>query len=174
MRYILPLLVVAAMFIFFENFSSLIFYFLPLILIMLLPKRKGYTDTRRIVPPKNLNNMDGFTFEHYVAQIFRDLGYKAEVTQESGDFGADVILTKEREKICVQCKRYKGLVGIAAVQEVLGSINYYNANRGCVVTNSRFTEAAVKLAKANHIELIDGNKLEKLIKKGKNRNIYKA
>lgn len=166
-RYILPLMVIAALMIFLEDATTLIIYLSPLILMMLLPKRKSKGRKRAIHAPSDLNEMDGIEFEHYVAQIFERLGYEAEVTKESGDFGADILLTREHERICVQCKRYKSLVGLSSVQEVLGSLRYYNAARGIVVTNSSFTDAAKELAKVNNIELIDGARLEKLIKSGK-------
>ena len=52
-----------------------------------------------------------------------------------------------------------------AIQEVVGSIKYYNCEKGMVVTTSTFTSSALELAKANNIELIDGEKLEDLIRK---------
>ena len=40
----------------------------------------------------------------------------------------------------------------------------YKADKGIVVTNSTFTNSAIKLAKANNIELVDGKKIEKFKK----------
>lgn len=114
--------------------------------------------------PTNLNTMDGFAFERFVARLYERLGYKTIVTPESGDFGADVLLFKGDETVCIQCKRYKQPVGITAVQEVIGSLGYYKATRGMVVTNSTYTYAAIQLARANHIELVDGIKLSELIR----------
>ncbi len=52
-------------------------------------------------------------------------------------------------------------VGIAAVQEVVGSIAYYKADRAMVVTNSNFTKSARDLAKRNEVELWEEKKCRK-------------
>ena len=44
-------------------------------------------------------------------------------------------------------------MGIAAVQEAVGSIAYYDADRAMVVTNSGFTQSARNLARQNDVEL---------------------
>lgn len=113
---------------------------------------------------KAVDTMEGLDFETFVTNLYEKLGYKAVTTVASGDFGADVVIEKGKERACIQCKRYKDVVGIKAVQEVIGSLKYYKANRGIVVTNSTYTDAAMALAKANDIELIDREKLIKMIK----------
>ena len=52
-------------------------------------------------------------------------------------------------------------VGIAAVQEVVGSIAYYKADRAMVVTNSNFTKSARDLAKRNEVELWGRKEMQK-------------
>ncbi|TBX57954.1 restriction endonuclease [Bacillus mycoides] len=49
------------------------------------------------------------------------------MTKGSGDFGADLILKNNSEKIIVQAKRYKNKVGIQSAQEVIGAKRYYDA-----------------------------------------------
>ena len=107
---------------------------------------------------------DGYNFEKYVAKLYRKLGYRVEVTKKSGDQGADVIAYKDNLKYVIQAKFYNNPVGNKAVQEVVGAIGMYNADKGIVVTNSTFTKSAIELAKANNIELIDSNKIEILKK----------
>ncbi len=109
-------------------------------------------------------NMDGVEFENCCIEHFRKLGYQASPTATSGDYGADIVLKKGGIKTVVQCKRYKGKVGVAAVQEVIGAKGYYKADNAMVVTNSYFTPNAVELAKANNVELWDRNKLVKAFK----------
>ena len=105
----------------------------------------------------DVDRMSGPEFERWLATLFRELGWRVETTKASGDYGADLILTDARSRIAVQAKRYGpgSSVGISAVQEVLGAVRYYNAHRGMVVTNSTYTEAAAKLAKASGVELWD-------------------
>ncbi|MBY0120924.1 restriction endonuclease [Bacillus sp. S/N-304-OC-R1] len=110
-----------------------------------------------------IDKMDGIQFEHYLKELFINQGYKVEVTSASGDFGADLILKKDNNKIVVQAKRFSKSVGVKAIQEVKASQNYYNANESWVVTNNYFTSPAEKLALSNNVKLIDREELIKLI-----------
>lgn len=112
---------------------------------------------------KEIDKMDGIQFERYLSTLFKKLGYKVQVTRASGDFGADLVLIRENKKIIVQAKRYKSNVGIKAVQEIASAKLHYKATDAWVVTNSFFTNAAVKLAKSNHVHLINRNDLIELI-----------
>jgi len=114
--------------------------------------------------------MTGKEFEKFLGVHFRNLGYSVTLTQDSQDYGADLILYKERSKTVVQAKRSKNPVGIKAVQEVAGAVRHYSANKGIVITNNRFTENACKLAKSNKVELWDRKKLIDFISTAKNCN----
>lgn len=74
--------------------------------------------------------------------------------------GADVVAYKDNEKYVIQVKFYNNPVGNKAVQEVVGAIGMYTADKGIVVTNSTFTPSAVELAQANNVELVDGARIE--------------
>ncbi len=110
----------------------------------------------------NYNNIkNGYDFEKYVAKLYQKLGYEIEeVTRKSGDQGADVIVNKNGKKYVIQAKFYNSPVSNKAVQEVVAAIGMYKADKGIVVTNNRFTDSAIELAKANNIELVNGNKIE--------------
>jgi restriction system protein len=114
---------------------------------------------------KIIDHMKGTDFEIYVRDLYIKLGYKAKTTPIH-DFGADIIATKDNVKYCIQAKRYSTIykVGNKAVQEAFTSINFYNANQGIVITNSNFTNSAIKLADKNDIILIDRKQLQCLIK----------
>lgn len=112
-----------------------------------------------------IEKMSGLEFERYITQLYSSMGYMAYTTQASGDFGADVIAKKGKEKLCIQCKHYKGKVGIEAVQQAIGSVGYYKGTKAVVITNSSFTDAARKLAACNQTLLIDGPLLIKMINK---------
>lgn len=108
---------------------------------------------------------NGYEFEEYVANLYKKLGYTIEeVTKKSGDQGADVIAYKDNIKYVIQVKFYSSPVGNSAVQEVVASKCFYNANQAIVVTNNTFTKSAIELAQANKVELVDKDKLE-LMKK---------
>ncbi len=113
---------------------------------------------------KDVDTMSGTEFENFLLAHFEKLGYKGSTTQASNDFGADLVLKKDGEIIVIQAKRHKGKIGIKAVQEVSGAINFYSATKGIVVTNNYFTPAAVKLAEASKIELWDRKTLSAMMK----------
>lgn len=114
---------------------------------------------KQVVEYSNVQN--GYEFEEYVANLYKELGYKIEeVTKKSGDQGADVIAYKNNIKYVIQVKFYNNPVGNKAVQEVVGAKGMYKADKGIVITNSTFTQSAIELAKANNIELVNGEKIE--------------
>jgi restriction system protein len=105
----------------------------------------------------DIDKMDGKTFEKYLKVFFEKLGYKVERTKYIGDYGADLVATNDGVKTVIQAKRYKGNVGIKAVQEAVASKGYYNCEKAMVVTNSYFTNQARTLASRNKVELWDKN-----------------
>jgi restriction system protein len=107
--------------------------------------------------------MRGRDFELFCEQLLLRLGYRTYVTPESGDFGADIIARKHSYPIAVQAKRQKSSVGVAAVQEALSSLNYYQAKQAWVMTNNEFTSAALHLASVNNVVMINRELLIKLI-----------
>ncbi|MEG4232982.1 restriction endonuclease [Microcoleus sp. Pol11C3] len=110
-----------------------------------------------------VDSMTGKEFERFLSLHFEKLGYIAILTQDSQDYGADLILYKDGSKTVVQAKRSKNPVGIKAVQEVAGAVRHYKGNKGRVITNNRFTENAYNLAESNDIELWDRKKLIEFI-----------
>jgi restriction system protein len=72
----------------------------------------------------------------------------------SHDFGGDILARSfPFGSIVVQCKGYKGKVGISAVQEAYAAKTYYRTSRAAVATNSTFTKPAVELARKCGVEL---------------------
>ncbi|WP_246168669.1 restriction endonuclease [Paenibacillus antarcticus] len=110
-----------------------------------------------------IDKMEGVQFEQYLGHLFRSQGYKAEVTQATGDYGADLVLSKDGKRIVVQAKRYSKNVGLKAVQEVRGAVAHYRASAAWVVTNRDYTEQAYKLAKSNNVRLISRDELIEML-----------
>ena len=111
----------------------------------------------------DFNHLDGHEFENYLKELFNHLGYDVIRTKLSGDQGADLILKKDNEKTVVQAKKYSGPVSNKAIQEVVASKKFYDANHAMVVTTGIFTKSAIDLAKSNNVELFDKNKLQKIV-----------
>ena len=111
----------------------------------------------------SFNDMNGREFEMFTEKLLKANGFDdVEVTKASGDFGVDVIAYKDEVKYAIQCKRYTGAVGIDAVQEIIAAKSMNNCHVAVVLTNSRFTDSAVTLARANGVLLWDGDKLSKM------------
>lgn len=106
-----------------------------------------------------VDRMTGLQFESFLLAHFEQLGYKGKTTKATNDYGADLLLKRDNETIVIQAKRWKGQIGIKAVQEVVGAVNY------CKVTISNnhslicIVKGAKNLALAANIELWDRNKL---------------
>lgn len=114
---------------------------------------------------ETVDQFNGYEFEDFLKQLFSKMGYRVEQTKLSGDQGADLVVIRFNEKTVIQAKRFSGKVGNFAVQEIMAAISLYQAQKGMVVTNNYFTPAAVELANANNIELVDRTALEHLINK---------
>jgi HJR/Mrr/RecB family endonuclease len=111
---------------------------------------------------EDLDKMTGIEFEGFLKEFFEGIGFKVKTTKVSNDQGCDLILEKLGDRTSVQAKRYTGTIGNNAIQQVVGSLKYYDCQKALVITTSKFTKAAEKLAKANFVELWDR---EVLIKK---------
>lgn len=110
-----------------------------------------------------IDSMTGDEFEEYLVNLFKVKGYRAYRTRCGADQGADIILDEKYSRTVVQAKRYNKKVSNSAVQEVVASVKYYNANRAMVITNSDFTKPAIDLARVNNVELIGRSELKKLM-----------
>nr|DAV22500.1 MAG TPA: Restriction endonuclease [Caudoviricetes sp.] len=120
-----------------------------------------------------IDNLDGYQFEHYIGNLLEKLGYQeVKVTSASGDYGVDILATKDSIKYAFQCKLYSNPVGNKAVQEVIAGRTYYNCHVAIVVTNNTFTSNAKNLAESANVLLWDRTKLEKLISKVKTSNTF--
>lgn len=115
------------------------------------------SDKRVKKKPVN-RRMAGHDFEYWCADYLRKHGYRdVQVTKASGDYGAD-ITARDRwgNRWVFQCKYYGKSVSNSAVQEVIGAMRHYGANRAGVMTNSRLTKQARELAEENAVAIIEG------------------
>jgi restriction system protein len=107
----------------------------------------------------DIDRMSGREFEAYLALLFRRYGYTVKQTGKTGDYGADLVISKDGQRTAIQAKRYKRNVGIDAVQQVVAAKKVYDCQGAIVVTNSAYTQAARNLAVANGVVLWDREKL---------------
>lgn len=113
-----------------------------------------------------LDGMDWREFEMLVGEAFRLEGYAVTETGGGGaDGGIDLVLRRDGEKSLVQCKQWKAYkVGVDVVRELFGVMAAKGAAGGFVVTSGRFTDEATSFASGRNIKLVDGPKLQGLIR----------
>ena len=113
-----------------------------------------------------ISGMSWQEFELLIGEALRVQGY--EVTETGGggaDGGVDLVLRKGREKFLVQCKQWKAFkVGVREVRELYGLMAAHGAAGGFVITSGRFTEDATAFAAGRNVRLVDGTKLDGLLK----------
>ena len=100
--------------------------------------------------------LDPYQFEEFVALRMRECGFThVQVTQKSGDYGADVLGTDPLgQPVCVQCKQYKGSVGFDAVQQINTARDLFHCKRAILITNSTVTKQAQETANRLQVEII--------------------
>jgi len=79
---------------------------------------------------RHVSAMSGAEFERFIGKLYTRLGYAVSLTQGGADQGVDLILCKDDHKIAVQAKRWTGIVGNKAVQEVMAGKLYYGYSHG--------------------------------------------
>jgi len=113
---------------------------------------------KRAMQLSQIDTMKGIEFEQYVAKLLQFQGFtNVTVTPPSRDMGADVLATIDGERYVIQAKQYNNwkLVGVQAVQQVVGAMKPYKCERSMVITTGYFTWDARRLAKHNNTTLID-------------------
>jgi hypothetical protein len=120
--------------------------------------RSGHTPEVmwRSVQLAHVDAMKGHEFEHYVARLLRNEGYRdVQVTQASGDFGVDITAWRGPQKFAVQVKRYSKNVDRSAVTDAVAGVKAYGCHKAMVVTNRFLTQAARRYAVSTECEIVD-------------------
>ncbi|HDS11834.1 MAG TPA: restriction endonuclease [Candidatus Wirthbacteria bacterium] len=114
-----------------------------------------------------IDRMSGLEFEDYLAKLFAARGYKVQQIKNQDDYGVDLVVAKDGQKIGIQAKRYgaRKKVDVEGVRAVIAGLPFHQAERGMVVTNSFYTDHAWQTAKMNQVELWDRNRLKKEIRR---------
>ncbi len=108
-----------------------------------------------------MRTLNPIEFEHYVAWLYRQQGYIAEVTPAQRDGGIDIFLKRSvievRPCAAIQVKQYKDTNRVER-QEVDQFFGAYHGKvlMGVLVTTSTFTEWARESAAQKGVTLVDG------------------
>jgi len=108
----------------------------------------------------SVDNMDGISFEYYVAWLLKHKDFtEVMVTKGSNDYGADIIATKDDKKYSIQVKRYSSNISRRAISDAVGAKDYYGCNAAMVITNSYFSKNAKIFSNTVNCVLIDRDTL---------------
>lgn len=115
-----------------------------------------------------VDKMTGQEFELFVEKLFRvlekDRILKTEFTPPTGDQGCDLIIHyQDGARLGIQCKRYASTVNNKAVQNIVAAKAIYGLTLMMVFTNNYYTPGAKEAARSNRVELVDRDRLIKMI-----------
>ena len=117
---------------------------------------------------ENINSLSGVEFERVCKRLLENMGFDVETTKTTGDGGIDLIAYNHQPllsgKYIIQCKRYTGSVGEPVIRDLYGVITSERANKGILMTSGTVTKQARLFAQDKPIELIDGVKMQELLK----------
>ncbi len=137
-------------------------------LASLVHKLQGKTLLRRSVKVGEIKDLTWETFERLVCEYYRQEGFWVE--RRGGakpDGGVDLEAYRDGELILVQCKHWKAWkVGVRHIRELRGVMAHEGARHGVLVCSGEFTQEAQDFARQNNVELVDGNRLSEMIRRG--------
>ena len=123
----------------------------------------------------NLVELTPDAFEQLITNLFNKMGFDAHPTRTSKDGGVDCIAYYKKAivggKYVIQAKRWTNTVQVDAVRDLFGAMDHERANKGILITTSRFAPACWKFAEGKPMELIDGSNLLALIEEHTNLKV---
>lgn len=109
-------------------------------------------------------------FETLVVDLMKAMGYgDGFVTKATGDGGVDGIIYEDKlgfNLIYIQAKRWDkdSVIGKPEIQKFAGAMmGPPKVEKGLFITTAKFSQGAMDFAKAQHIILVDGEKLTELM-----------
>ncbi|WP_050523200.1 restriction endonuclease [Pseudorhodobacter wandonensis] len=124
-------------------------------------------NTSDFVIKRLMTELTGHQFEDFMAHLLECMGYTARVTPKSSDGGVDVIahmdaLGLQPPIIKVQCKRITSPIGIAEVNQLLGTLG--EGEFGLFVCLGSYTRPAIELERnRSKLRLIDGEQFVEMV-----------
>lgn len=131
------------------------------------------TEVQAPVKPRSFKELAWDEFEILVGEIYRLQGFSVAINKATGaDGGVDLVLTRDDERVLVQCKNWNGTkVTAKEIREFFGVTVSEWATRGIFVTSSTFTRDAQEFAEGKPLELVDGEKLMTLVEEAQKTSV---
>ncbi|MDT8862983.1 restriction endonuclease [Alkalihalobacillus sp. MEB130] len=111
----------------------------------------------------NIDELPEREFQQMLVPLFQKQGYSVSKTKGNRKLQPDLILRKKGLKAIVVAKRQQNQVGSSFVHDVIALNPLYQAKRTIIVTNSHYTKAAKRVARANKVILIDRDLLDAML-----------
>ncbi len=114
-------------------------------------------------------DMSARQFEGFVQRLFRDLGYKTELTQGSRDGGVDVIARREdvvgvATTLYIRCENHPAPLGVEVVRAIAGVVPVDDpGGRLALICPAGFSADATRLAEHRGVQLVDSGRLAELL-----------
>ena len=138
-------------------------------------RRAAYESQIRALEISDIDNMDGHDFEDYTARLLRHEGYtEVEVTPRSGDFGVDIVASKNGHRHAIQVKRQTRSVSRRAVSDAVAGMRHFSCDAAMVVTNSYLTKGARVFASSVGCEIVDRDDLSEWILRYQNAGLSRS
>ncbi len=114
------------------------------------------------------SRIDGYEFEHFIADLWERRGWNTEVTDSSKDSGIDIRASRDNvffEKRLLQVKNFTDASVSGPKIQQYASLQYQEPNVDVVIvlTTSTFSGPAKDLAEDLNVKLVNGTDLEGLI-----------
>jgi restriction system protein len=120
-----------------------------------------------VEPPVTLGHLLALSpgeFEERAKMLFQSRGYHVVNTPDTADHGIDLLLIDPLgQKGVAQCKRYVSTVGESVVRDLYGTVLHESAALGYLITTAKISQPARLWAQGKPLELIDGDRLVRLI-----------
>lgn len=134
---------------------------------------EGYSVADQLDDSVNLAAMDWQDFENLIREVFgRDFsrnGGEVKISQASRDGGVDAVAFDPDPfrggKIIIRFKRYTHTVGVSAVRDLYGTVQYEGAMKGILVMTATFGTDAYTFAKDKPLTLISGAELLSMLER---------
>ena len=102
-------------------------------------------------------------FEQHIADLFYNMSYEIKLTPKSYDYGVDIIATNQDEKIAIQVKMYESRsVNYKDIMYLYAGREYYDCNKGLLITTGYCDKLAVAVAEKLKIEIEENFKPTKV------------
>lgn len=139
--------------------------------------RESWEGLQQVVDIPTLQAMNPYVFEHFIADLWREQGYKCYVRPESNDKAIDVIARKRGiggKTVAIQVKRHgdNNDLGSPDIQQYYGMATQVGADESVVITTGYYTEPARDVAKSLGVQLINGEELVGLVRHHASAHFY--